>query len=112
MPARFPAGDAASTILGYCIGRGCSDADDEDRRVISSNVARGVAGKRDEMELAEYGGIAQIGVSSGGRGGGNGRAKAVSGVRVKRARSGDFEEMLGTVLAKGSSDNGSKQDFR
>ena len=69
MPARFPAGEAAARIFGYCIGRGTGggsgggDDDDDDgggRRslVVSASPARGggLPDDVDDVELEEYGG--------------------------------------------------------
>lgn len=106
MPARFPAGDATSTILGYCSVKGpagsSGDADDEN-----------FAGVTEEMELAEYGGIAPtVDVPRRGRGGNGRGATVASEGRLKRNREGDFEERLGAMLDRGSSDFGSERDFR
>lgn len=75
VPARFPAGDATSTILGYCTVKGAfgSSGGGDDGNVT------------EEMELAECGGITPtVDIPKRGRGG-------ASGGRLKRIREEDFE---------------------
>lgn len=76
LPARFPPGDAAARIFGYCTGSisrmgggggGSSSARGDRARQAIAAAGRGQAGAAGDLELAECGGV-----PNGGGGGGIG----------------------------------------
>lgn len=122
VPARFPAGDAAARIFGYCVGRNGEGARQE-RHAGGVVVGVSVPSAADDMELAEYGGrVPNFGVDGGvdaeqqqalraQRGGAGG---AVMNGSLRRTEGGGLEERLGAMVERdgGSSSDGSEGGFR
>ncbi|CAN0370544.1 unnamed protein product, partial [Laminaria digitata] len=131
VPARFPAGEAAARIFGYCIGRGNGDDDDDGggtRSLVLADPARGGGGLPndvDDVELAECGGAAPNGYATPlgeGRGGGGGSgaaggalARGGGGLGRPGNGGGGLEERLNAMPERRSSscsDEGSEGGFR
>lgn len=117
VPARFPAGDAAARVFGYCVGRDGGGARQR-HAVVAGLPASGAA---DDMELAEFGGRppdygvhcandAEQEALSAGRGGAGG---AIAEGSLRRAKGEGLEERLGTMTERdGSDSDGSAGRFR
>lgn len=117
LPARFPPGDAAAKIFGYCISSS-SNGNSNRRGGRGSRSVRGAAVS--ETELAEYGGVvpnrqahdtADGGGSSGGSSGEKGVLYAVpeDEVGLRRSVHQSLEERLAAMPA---ADSGSEGEFR
>lgn len=113
VPARFPAGEAAARIFGYCIGRGTggggSGDDDDDgngtRSLVVSNPGRD--GLPADVELAEFGGITPFVFRRPEEEGGGAGGALAGGRALRRPGGASVEERLKAMPERGESSSGS-----